>query len=80
MGINESTVKLLTEPVNNLIGNCGHSDCKSKCGDCFELEIDTVKALPAVQPRESSRDSMSSSITKIVERHDAHTHIKTTNA
>ncbi len=80
MGMNESTVKLLTEPVNNLIGNCGHSDCKSKCKDCFELEIDTGHALPAIQPRESSRDSMGSSITKIVERHDTHTHTKTTNA
>jgi len=73
MGMNESTVKILTEPVNTLIGNCGH-------GDCFELEIDTGHALPAIQPRENSRDSMGSGITKIVERHDTHTHIKTTKA
>ena len=78
--MNESNVKLLTERVNNPIGNCGHSDCKSKCGDCFELAVDTGHTLPAIQPWENSRDSMSSSITKIVERHDTHTHIKNTNA
>ena len=42
MGMSESTIKALTDPVNNLISNCGHSDCKTKCGNCFELEIDTT--------------------------------------
>ena len=80
MGMSESTIKVMTEPINNLVGVCGHSDCKTKCGECFEIHIDTVQQLPTIQPRESSRDSMGSSITKIVERHDTHTHIKTTNA
>ena len=80
MGMNESSVKLLTELVNNLIGNCGHSDCKSECGDCFELGMDAGHALPAIQPRGNGRDNMSSSITEIVERHETRTHIKTTNA
>ena len=70
MGMNESAFKIVTEPNNNLIDNCGHSDCKSKCGNCFELEIDT-HAMLAVQPRESTHDSMDSTLTKIVERHEA---------
>ena len=41
MGLSESTIKTITEPVLHLIDNCGHSDCKSKCGDCFEIKIDT---------------------------------------
>jgi hypothetical protein len=69
MGMNESTAKIFTEPLNNLIGNCGHSDCKTRCGNCFEVQFDTTH--PALQPREDTRDSMSSSITKIVERHEA---------
>ena len=40
--MSESTIKALTEPINNLTTNCGHSDCKTKCGSCFELEIDTT--------------------------------------
>jgi hypothetical protein len=70
MGMNESIIKLITEPINNMTSNCGHSDCKSKCGNCFELQIDTHQALTHA-PRENSNDSMSSSITKIVERHDS---------
>ena len=51
MGITESAIKTLTEPLNILIGNCGHSDCKSKCGDrCLEIEIDTT---PVLQPKET---------------------------
>ena len=41
MGLSESTIKTITEPLTHLIDNCGHSDCKSKCGDCFQIEIDT---------------------------------------
>ena len=76
MGVNESTLKLMTDPVNNLITNCGHSDCKSKCGNCFELEIDTT---PTLQPREPTHDSgsaaakadsMQSNVTKIVDPRD----------
>jgi hypothetical protein len=69
MGLNESTIKLINEPINNLISNCGHTDFKSKCGDhCFEIEIDTT---PSLQPRENSReshDSILSNVTLIVER------------
>ena len=75
MGLNESTIKLINEPINNLIGNCGHSDCKSKCGGCFEIEIDTthpiVDALPVLQPKDNSRDShdsILSNVTLIVEK------------
>ena len=45
MGLSESTIKTLTDPINNLITNCGHSDCKTKCGSCCELEIDTMHAV-----------------------------------
>ena len=41
MGLSESIIKTITEPVTHLIDNCGHSDCKSKCGNCFQIEIDT---------------------------------------
>ena len=40
--MSESTVEALTDPVNILFSNCGHSDCKTRCGNCFELEIDTT--------------------------------------
>ena len=46
--MSESTIKALTDPVNNLISNCGHSDCKTKCGNCFELEIDTTQMVNIV--------------------------------
>ena len=75
MGINESTIKLITEPLNNMIGTCGHSDCKTKCGEhCFEIEIDTnpiVTSLPTLQPQDNSReshDSILSNVTLIVEK------------
>ena len=42
MGLSESSIKLVNEPINNLIGTCSHSDCKTKCGSCFEIEIDTT--------------------------------------
>ena len=41
MGIPESTLKLITEPLNHMIDNCGRSDFKSKCGSCVEIE--TIK-------------------------------------
>ena len=75
MGINESTIKLITEPLNNMIGTCGHSDCKTKCGEhCFEIEIDTnpiITSLPTLQPKDNSReshDSILSNVTLIVEK------------
>ena len=78
MGLSESSIKLLTEPITHLIDNCGHSDCKSKCGNCIEIEIDTtptIDSLPALsnlQAKDISRETTdsitSSSITKIVER------------
>ena len=75
MGINESTIKLITEPINNMIGTCNHSDCKTKCGEhCFEIEIDTthpINTFPVLQPKENSReshDSILSNVTLIVER------------
>ena len=40
MGLSESTIKILTEPVNHLLDNCGRSDCHSKCCDCFEFDIE----------------------------------------
>ena len=45
MGLSESTIKVLTEPVNHLIDNCGKSDCHSKCCDCFEFEIEHTRTL-----------------------------------
>ena len=78
MGLSESSIKLINEPINNLIGTCGHSDCKSKCGEhCFEIEIDTthpiLDALPVLQPKDNSReshDSILSNVTLIVEREE----------
>ena len=73
MGLNESTIKLINEPINNMIGTCGHSDCKSKCGNCLEIEIDThpIESLPALsnlQAKDNSRDSNMSNVTLIVEK------------
>ena len=73
MGLNESTIKLINEPINNMIGTCGHSDCKSKCGNCLEIEIDThpIGSLPALsnlQAKDNSRDSNMSNVTLIVEK------------
>ena len=82
MGLSESSIKSITEPIYHLIDNCGHSDCKSKCGNCIEIEIDTthvVDSLPVLsnlQAKANSRESTgnesitSSSITKIVERNE----------
>ena len=81
MGINESLLKTITEPILHLIDNCGHSDCKSKCGNCVEIEIDTthtIDSLPALSTlqgkdisRETNDSITSSSITQIIERHNA---------
>ena len=76
MGLSESAIKVLMDPINNLITNCGHSDCKTRCCNCFELEIDsthTVNSTPILQAREESRESNVSNVsnvTKIVERND----------
>ena len=48
MGLSESTIKLINEPIINLIGTCSHSDCKTKCGSCFEIEIDTTHPINAL--------------------------------
>lgn len=40
MGLSESIIKVITEPISHLVDNCGRSDCHSKCCDCFEVEID----------------------------------------
>ena len=45
MGLSETAIKVLTEPVNHLIDNCGKSDCHSKCCDCFEFEIEHTRTL-----------------------------------
>ena len=64
MGINESTIKLLTEPINHLIDNCGKSDCKSKCGNWMEIEkdttptIDSLPVLSNLQAKDKSREVM----------------------
>ena len=79
MGLNESTIKLINEPINNMIGTCGHSDCKSKCGNCLGIEIDThpIESLPvlsSLQAKDTSRETndsiTSSSITKLIERNN----------
>ena len=73
MGLNESIIKTITEPVNHLIDNCGHSDFKSKCCECVEIEIDThpIESLPGlstIQAKDNSRDSNMSNVTLIVEK------------
>ena len=40
MGLSESTIKNIIEPITHLIDNCSTSDCHSKCCDCFEFDID----------------------------------------
>ena len=79
MGMNESTIKSITDPIDHLIDNCGRSNCHSKCGGCFELDVENQvqqlpvgnSALPLTVSRESeSTDSMSSNVTKIVEIHE----------
>ena len=52
MGLSESTIKAITEPVNHLLDNCSTSDCHSKCCDCFEFDIDHHS-----KSKELSRDS-----------------------
>ena len=73
MGLTESIIKTITEPVNHLIDNCGHSDFKSKCCECVEIEIDThtIDSLPGlstIQAKDNSRDSNMSNVTLIVEK------------
>ena len=68
MGVSESAIKVVMDPVNNLITNCGHSDCKTRCCNCFELEIDstrTVNSIPTLQTREESRESDVSNISNV---------------
>ena len=50
MGLSESSIKTLTEPVDHLLNNCSMSDFHSKCCDCFELDIEH-------KIKELSRDS-----------------------
>ena len=79
MGITESTMKNITDPINHLIDNCGKSNCHSKCGSgCFELDIENqvqqlpvgIIALPHTELSRETNDSMSSNVTKIVELHE----------
>ena len=53
MGLSESTLKIINEPINNLIGTCSHSDCKTKCGSCFEIEIDTTHSINTLTEKEN---------------------------
>ena len=72
MGMNESTIKSITDPIDHLIDNCGKSNCHSTCGGgCFELDVENQvqqlpvgnHALPLTVSRESeSTDSMSSNV------------------
>ena len=73
MGLTESIIKTITEPVNHLIDNCGHSDFKSKCCECVEIEIDThtidsQPGLSTLQAKDNSRDSNFSNVSLIVEK------------
>ena len=52
MGLSESSIKTLTEPVDHLLNNCSMSDCHSKCCDCFEFDIEHH-----TKSKELSRDS-----------------------
>ncbi len=74
MGINASTMKSITDPINHLVDNCGKSNCHSKCGNCFEVDIENQVRLLPVEPftlprSRDSNDSMDSNITKTVEHH-----------
>ena len=70
--------KWTNQPTNQPTNRPTDQPTKTKCDECFEIHVDTVQQLPAMQPRESSRANISSSNTKIAERHDTHT--KNTNA
>jgi hypothetical protein len=39
---------MIAEAVAHFIDNCGHSDCKSRCGNCLEIETYThpIESLP----------------------------------
>ena len=41
MGISDSTLKLINDPINHCLNNCGHSDCETHCSDCFEFKLST---------------------------------------
>ena len=78
MGINESIVKSMTDPINHLVDNCGKSNCHSKCGGCLEVDIENQVqqlpvgnvVLPHTELSRETNDSMSSNVTKIVELHE----------
>ena len=53
--MSESTIKIMTDPINHLLDNCGRSDCHSKCFDCCVFDIAT-----------HSNDGRSSTSTTIV--------------
>ena len=65
MGITESTLKLITEPLNHMIDNCGRSDFKSKCGSCVKIEAIHEAHAPS---KEDTDDGMSSNVTLLVDR------------
>ena len=73
MGLTESTIKTITEPFAHLVDNCGHSDFKSKCCQCLEIEIDThtIDSLPGlstIQAKDNSRDRILSNVTLLAEK------------
>ena len=41
MGLSESTIKLILDPVNHFVSVCGHTQCESSCSDCFSFKITT---------------------------------------
>ena len=41
MGLSESSIKLINDPVNHCLSICGHSHCESECCECFKLIVDT---------------------------------------
>jgi len=41
MGLSESTIKLIVDPINHLVSVCGHVQCESECSDCFSFKIET---------------------------------------
>ena len=41
MGLSESTLKVIIDPINHLLSVCGHSHCESECLECCEFKIDT---------------------------------------
>ena len=41
MGLSESTLKVIIDPISHLLSSCGHSHCESECVECCKLKIHT---------------------------------------